>query len=46
MFGLIYGFLFVCWIFALRKVIQSGPSETNQPLISKSFFRHEEHAHV
>ena len=46
MFGLIYSFLFVCWVIALRKVIQSGPSETDQPLLSKSFFRHEERSHV
>ena len=46
MFGLIYSFLFVCWVVALRKVIQSGPCETDQPLLSKSFFRHEERSHV
>ena len=38
MFGLIYGLLFLCWVFAMKRVIQIGPIECGEADISKSFF--------
>ena len=38
MFGLIYGLLFFCWLFAMKRVIQIGPVERDESHHSKSFF--------
>ena len=38
MFGLIYGLLFFCWLFGMKRVISIGPVERDESHHSKSFF--------